>query len=71
MKVAELTVEQLKALIHEVVEAKLKEMMGDPDFGLELTDEVKERLRSSLAAAERGEKRVSMEEVARRLGLDL
>ena len=70
MKIAELTVEELRALIDETVEAKLEEMMGDPDFGLELRDEVKETLRTSLAAAERGEKRLSMDEVAGRLGLD-
>jgi len=71
MKIAELTVEELKALIDETVEAKLEELMGDPDYGLELREEVKERLRDSLAAVERGEKPVSMEEVAVRLGLDL
>jgi len=71
MKVAELTVEELRALIEDTVDARLEELMGDPDDGLELREEFEERLRSSLAAAERGEKRVSMEEVARRLGLDL
>ncbi len=71
MKIAELTVEELKALIDETVEAKLEELMGDPDYGLELREDVKERLRDSLAAVERGEKPVSVEEVAARLGLDL
>jgi len=55
MKVKELTVEQLKTLIQEAVEDKLEEMIGDPDSGLELTDEVKERLRASMAAMQRGE----------------
>ena len=70
MKVKELTVEELKALIEETIDEKLEEVIGDPDLGLEVREEVKERLRNSLAAAQGGEKRVPVEEVARRLGLD-
>ena len=70
MKVKELTVEELRALIEEAIEQKLQEIIGDPDAGLELREEVKERLRSSLAAAQRGEKGVPVEEVAARAGLD-
>ncbi len=70
MKVKELTVEQLKTLIQEAVEEILEEMIGDPDRGLELTDEVKDRLRASLAATQHGEKVISIEEVARQAGLD-
>jgi hypothetical protein len=70
MKVKELTVEELKALIEETIEEKLEEVIGDPDLGLELREEVKERLRNSLATAQCGEKRIPMEEVARRVGLD-
>lgn len=70
MKVKELTVEEFKALIREAVEEKLEEMTGDPDVGLELREEIKERLRRSLAAAQRGEKRIPIEQVARQAGLD-
>ena len=55
MKVKELSVEQLKALIQEAVEEKLQEILGDPDQGLELKEYIKERLRRSLAAIECGE----------------
>lgn len=55
MKVKELSVEQLKALIQEAVEEKLQEILGDPDQGLELRENVKERLRRSLSAVECGE----------------
>ena len=55
MKVKELSVEQLKALIQEAVEEKLQEILGDPDQGLELKEDVKERLRRSLAAVESGD----------------
>jgi len=70
MKVKELTVEQFKNLVQEAIEEKLEEITGDPDVGLELREEVKERLRSSLAARQRGEKGIPIEEVARRVGLD-
>lgn len=69
MKVKELTLEQLKALIDEAIEAKLAEILGDPDEGLEFRDEVKARLRESLAAVERGEKGIPIEQVAEKLGL--
>jgi signal recognition particle GTPase len=66
MKVKELTVEQFKDLIHEAIEEKLEELIGDPDVGLEPREEIKERLRSSLAARQRGEKGIPIEEVATR-----
>ena len=52
MKVKELSVEQLKALIQEAVEEKLQEVLGDPDQGLELKEDIKKRLKHSLAAVE-------------------
>ena len=48
-RVAELTVDELKQIIEEAVEQKLEEMLGDPDEGLELREEIKARLRPSLA----------------------
>ena len=50
MRVAELTVDELKQIIEEAVEQKLSEMLGDPDEGLELCEEIKVRLRHSLEA---------------------
>ena len=70
MKVKELTVEQFKDLVQEAVQEKLDEIIGDPDVGLELREEIKERLRNSLAARQRGEKGIPIEEVAKRAGLD-
>jgi signal recognition particle GTPase len=70
MKVKELTVEQFKGLIQEAIEEKLEELVGDPDLGLELREEIEERLRSSLAARQNGQKGVPIDEVARQAGLD-
>jgi hypothetical protein len=70
MKVKELTVEQFKVLIQEAVEEKLEEVVGDPDIALELREEIKERLRNSLAAVQGGEKGIPIDQVARQAGLD-
>lgn len=70
MKVKDLSVEQLKALVGEAVEEKLEELLGDPDIGLELREEVEERLRSSLNAMQSGEKGIAIEQVANQAGLD-
>jgi hypothetical protein len=70
MKVKELTVEQFRNLVQEAIEEKLEEIIGDPDLGLELREEIKERLRDSLAAMQGGQKGIPIEEIARQAGLD-
>ena len=70
MKVKELSVEQLKALIQEAVEEKLQEILGDPDQGLEVKEDVKERLKHSLATLERGEESIPIGQVAKEIGLE-
>ena len=65
MKVTDLTIDELKKLIREAVDEKFKEILLDPDNGLELRDEVNQRLKASLASKER----VPLEEVKKRLGL--
>lgn len=64
MKVADLTKEEFKMLIGEVIEEKLRKLL-DPDFGLELREDFIEKLESSIASKER----ISFEEVKARLGL--
>ena len=70
MKVKELSVEQLKALIQEAVEEKLQEILGDPDQGLELREDIKDRVRHSLAAVESGEEGIAIGQVAKEIGLE-
>lgn len=48
-KITDLTVEQLRILIEELVEQKLEEYLGDPDKGLELRPEFVRKLKKSLA----------------------
>jgi ABC-type glutathione transport system ATPase component len=62
-KVADITLGELKELIREVILETI-----DPDYGLELREEVVEALRESLKEKERGEG-MPLEEARNRLGL--
>jgi len=62
-KVSDLSMDDLEHLI----EQKVLEILGDPDSGLELTDEFKKKLRERL---EKPSRRISHEEVLNRFGQD-
>jgi hypothetical protein len=64
-----MTPEELKEMLGELIEAKLTEVLGDPDEALELRESVRERLKRQRSAVERGERGESFDDVARRLGL--
>jgi predicted house-cleaning noncanonical NTP pyrophosphatase (MazG superfamily) len=68
MKVKELTVEQLKTLIEDTVEERLREYLGDPDEGLELREEVIQKLKTH---RESSQPRISMEQVAKKHGIEM
>ena len=70
MKIKELTVEQLNALINEAVEDRLAEYI-DPDKGCAVKPEVLEELRKSLAEVKRGKRGIPLEQLAREMGFDL
>lgn len=68
--VAQMSKDELKAMLETTVEQKLLELLGDPDEGLEIRRSVRERLarqKKAVAAGERGE---PFEDVVRRLGLE-
>ncbi|MEG4286967.1 hypothetical protein QUB68_28075 [Microcoleus sp. A006_D1] len=50
MQVKDMTVEQLRDLIRHTVEQCLEEYFGDPDSGLEVKEEVKQKLLESRSA---------------------
>lgn len=52
--VAELTVDEFKELVHEVVIQSLTELLGDPDEGMVLREDLAEELRQSLKEVEAG-----------------
>jgi hypothetical protein len=65
MDLPSLTPEQLKQLVRGLVDDRLRELIGDPDLGLELGEALRARLKASLANSER----LSGEELAEKLGL--
>ena len=69
MRVKDLPSKELKALVREAVEEALIELLGDPDQGLELREEIQERLRHSLERVEKGERGIPAEEAAKRAEL--
>ncbi len=65
MKVIDLTLEELKALIAGIVDDRLRALLRDPDLGLDMGEAVRTRLKHSLAAGDR----MSGDDVAEKLGL--
>jgi hypothetical protein len=62
MRVADLTIEELRHIIKEIMDEKFRELLFDPDEGLELKEEIEQRLRASLLSTER----IPFEEVKKR-----
>ena len=68
-KVGEMTKEELREMIEEIIEEKLLELLGDPDEGLPLRKAVRERLLRHRRAVAQGDRGEPLEEAIRRLGL--
>ena len=65
MDFSQLSQEQLKELVRGIVDDRLRELLGDPDLGLQLGSSLHTRLKQSLAGTER----LSGEDIADQLGL--
>ena len=65
MDLSQLSQEQFKELVRGIVDDRLRELLGDPDLGLQLNDGLRARLIESLSSTER----LSGEEIADQLGL--
>jgi len=65
MDLSQLSLEQLKELVRGLVDDRLRELLGDPNLGLQLGEALRTRLKHSLTSTER----VSGDEVAEKLGL--
>ena len=67
VRVADLTVAQLKGLIRDTVAKVLQEFLRDPDAGLELQPAVEEELRHAITYEASGGKMLSLKELTARL----
>lgn len=65
--IAEMTKDELIAVIEQSVERKLLEILGDPDDGLEIRQSVQEEVLRQKTAIAAGEKVYSLEEVLNHL----
>ena len=65
MKISDLTLDEIKELVKGIVDERLRELLGDPDLGLELGEAVRSRLKASLASTDR----LTGDDVAEKLGL--
>jgi hypothetical protein len=70
MQVKDLSVEDFKFLIQETVTETVQSLLNDPDIDKQLKTEVSQSLADSLQQTRNGERGISAEEVAQRLGLD-
>jgi hypothetical protein len=65
MKISDLTLDELKELVKGIVDERLRELLGDPDLGMQMGESVRARLKQSLGATER----LTGDEVAEKIGL--
>jgi hypothetical protein len=70
MQISDMTLDELRALIRETVQETLEEFFVDPDEGLEVREEVKQRLIKSLHRIQAGERGIPVKKAYKRLGLD-
>lgn len=61
--VAQMTEQELRALVGEVVEEKLAELVHDPDEGLDLVPELQARLERQMEQVRAGERGVPLSDV--------
>lgn len=67
--VGAMTVTEFRSLIEDIVREQLIDLLGDPDEGLELRPEVRERLLAQQERFRQGERGVPLDEVVSRLDL--
>lgn len=70
MKVSDLTVDELKNLIRQVVAQTILETMEDPDQGLQIREEVESALTDSTSYVDSGGSTKSASQIAAELGLE-
>jgi hypothetical protein len=68
--VADMTKDELREMIGELIEEKLVELFGDPDENLVVRDTIKLRLQQQMKSVAAGDRGVPLEDVVRRLGLE-
>ncbi len=68
-RVSDLSVDELRVLIQEVVRQTLEDLFRDSDDGLELREDFRNELQTSLNTPQKDDELLSAESVASQLGL--
>jgi len=68
--VAQMTKEELKDIVESAVEHKLLELIGDPDEGLAVKKQIRNRLLRQKQVVSKGGRGRPLEEVVKELGLE-
>lgn len=66
----DITGEELTALVKNIVDERIIELIGDPEDDLEVKDELKERLIAQRKEADNGDYGIPFDEVLKRLELE-
>ena len=69
-EVLQISVNDLRRMVDEMVEEKLTVLFKDPEDDLEFTDELKEILARQTERIKNGDRGEALEDVVARLGLD-
>jgi len=69
-KVADLTIDEFRRLIQEVVTQTMSDLLKDPDRDLDLNPDIEMRLRESLAEYKTDSSLTDAQSVADKLGLE-
>jgi len=68
--ISQITKEQLRELIEDIVEQKILELLGDPDEGLLIKEETIERLKKQKIETKVGNRGRPFDEVIKELALE-
>jgi len=68
--ITQMTKEELKELIETIVEQKMLELIGDPDEGLSIREDLLKRLKRQKEQVAAGKRGKPLEDVVKELGLE-
>ncbi len=68
--ITQMTKEELKELIESIVEQKMLELIGDPDEGLSIREDLLKRLKRQKEQVASGTRGKPLEDVVKELGLE-
>jgi len=69
-KVSDLTVDEFRSLVRDIVRETINEMLSDPDEGLALQDGLEGALRHSIKTVNDGAPTYDASDAAKKLGID-